>query len=131
MRLTLRLLLSLVVISFVGADSAAAQWSSLGAMPRPSADGQTLTWRNEQGIVAITPITPEVIRVRFAPVRRFGRDHSYALLNAPPPSPDATFDVRPDRSVIRTGALVVTVQHRPFRIAIADAQGRDLDADDP
>ena len=131
MRLTLRLLLSLVVITLVGADSVAAQWSSLGAMPRPSADGQTLTWRNDQGIVSITPVTPEVIRIRFAPERTFGRDHSYAVLNRPLASPGSTFDVRSERSVIRTGALMVTVQHRPFRIAIADARGRDLDADDP
>ena len=129
MRQFLRLLVVLALTCVPA--SAGAQWASLGNMPRPARDGQTLTWRNDQGVVAITAAAPDVIRVRFAPGRAFGRDHSYAIVERPAGDPGARFDVGGTRSVIRTAELVVTVRHRPFRIAIADAAGRDLDADDP
>ena len=129
MRAILRLLV--LGIPFVAATSAGAQWASLGTMPRPAVDGQTITWRNDQGVVAITAVAPDVIRVRFAPRRALGRDHSYAVVNRGSGDTAARFDVTGAQSVIRTSKLVVTVKHRPFRIAIADIEGRELDADDP
>jgi len=81
--------------------------------------------------VAITALGPDVIRVRFAPARSFGRDHSYAIAQRPAVERAATFDIGPARSVIRTSSLIVTAGHRPFRVSIADVSGRDLDADDP
>jgi hypothetical protein len=56
-------------------------WRSLGAMPAPEWDGQTLLFRGDQGTLAITPLSDDVIRVRFTTAKTFGRDHSYAVIN--------------------------------------------------
>jgi alpha-glucosidase len=129
MRRAVRVVLLLLLL--VPPVPASAQWMSLGNMPGPSISGQTITWRNDQGIVALTAVAPDVIRVRFAPGRALGRDHSYAVVNRQLGDGGAKFVLNPGRSVIQTGKLVITVKHQPFRIAIADADGHDLDADDP
>jgi alpha-glucosidase len=128
MRRAARLVLLLV---FLPVAPAHAQWTALGNMPGPSISGQTITWRNDQGIVAITAVAPDVIRIRFAPGRSLGRDHSFAVVNRDLGAVAAKFVMNPGRTIIQTGKLVVTVAHQPFRIAIADAEGRDVDADDP
>ncbi|MGH7975044.1 MAG: hypothetical protein ACREC8_00120, partial [Limisphaerales bacterium] len=43
----------------------AAGWSSLGDMPAPVWDGKILLFHSEQGTLAITPLSDDVIRVRF------------------------------------------------------------------
>lgn len=123
-----RLLLLLVVLS---PASGLAQWASIGDMPAPRREGSTLTFQNKQGIVAVTPLAPDIVRVRFSPTSRFGRDHSYAIVNRDLGPSNATFDVGTEQSVITTPALRVTLRHRPFRVSVADAAGNDLDADDP
>jgi alpha-glucosidase len=110
---------------------ALAQWTSVGDMPAPRRDGNTLTYRNAQAVAAITAVSPDIIRVRFAPTRAFGRDHSYAIVNRELGDPHALFTVARARSEIVTPSLRVTIEHRPFRITIHDALGNDLDADDP
>jgi alpha-glucosidase len=110
---------------------APAQWASVGDVPAPRREGNTLTFRAPHGVAAVTALSPEVVRVRYAPARDFGRDHSYAVVSRDLGDPGARFDVSAASSTITTSALRVTVRHRPFRIAFADAQGRSLDEDDP
>ena len=50
-------------------------------MPAPAWDGKTLSFHSDQGNLAITPLSDDVIRVRFTTGERFGRDHSYAVIN--------------------------------------------------
>jgi alpha-glucosidase len=107
-----------------------AGWESLRAMPAPRRDGSTLVFRSGSAAVSLTALSPEVVRVRFSPTADFGRDHSYAVLARPLADPGARFDLQPDRSVITTRALTVTVRHDPFRITFADAAGQSLDEDD-
>ena len=64
-----------------------AQWASLGAMPAPRRERSALVFRNAQGTVAVSALSPDVVRVRFAPTSSLGRDHSYAILT--PPAGDA------------------------------------------
>jgi alpha-glucosidase len=109
----------------------AAGWASMGDVPAPKRDGQTLTFRNPQGTAAVSVLSPEVVRVRFVPKQEFGHDHSYAIVGKLPGDPAATFDLQADRSTIRTSALAVTVKHAPLRLAIATASGESLDEDDP
>jgi hypothetical protein len=52
--------------------TAYGQWASLGAMPRPTRSGDTLTFRNPQGTVTVTAVAPDIVRVRFAPRLRQG-----------------------------------------------------------
>ena len=108
----------------------AAQWASLGDMPAPRRVANGLVFRNAQGIVSVTAAAPDIVRVRFSPSREFGRDHSYAIVNRTLGDPRADVRVTSESSQIVTPSLTVSIQHRPFRISVADASGNDLDADD-
>lgn len=124
--------IGLLLLLFVLAPAAVfAQWASIGDMPAPRREGNTLTFKNKQGIVAVTVLAPEIVRVRCSPTPAFGRDHSYAIVNRNLGAPNATFDVGSQQAVIATSALRVTLRYRPFRVSVADAAGNDLDADDP
>jgi alpha-glucosidase len=120
----------LIVVFLALSSPTAAQWASLGDMPAPRRDGDTLTFQNRQGVVAVTAVAPDIVRVRFSPTPRFGRDHSYAVVNRQLGDPRAAIRTGDRRSDIVTSSLTVTIQHKPFRVAIADAAGNDLDADD-
>lgn len=110
---------------------ATAGWASLGAMPAPQREGQALVFRNEQGVVSVSVLAPEIVRVRFSPTPDFGRDHSYAVLKSSFGDPGAAFEIGADSSTVNTSALRVTLRHAPFRISFAGAAGEPLDEDDP
>src|SRR5205809_675813 len=74
------LALACVLVALLPAARAAAGWTSLGAMPAPRREGPGLVFKNGQGTVALTALTPSVVRVRFAPGESLGRDHSWAIL---------------------------------------------------
>ena len=60
-----RLLACLTLVLALVPRGAAAQWASIGNMPRPTASGDTVTFRNSQGVVAVTAVAPDIVRVRF------------------------------------------------------------------
>ena len=107
-----------------------AGWSSLGAMPPPQRQEGALLFRNDQGTVVVSVLSPEIVRVRFAPAQVLGRDHSYAIVNRDFGDPGASFRVADDRSLITTRSLTVDIRHAPFRLAITDARGEVRDRDD-
>src|SRR5262245_34134891 len=100
-----------LVAALLAAPSLWAGWASLGAMPSPRREGNTLLFGNAQGVVALTVVAPDIVRVRFSPTPGFGRDHSYAVASRDLGDPGAAFDVRADASTITTAALKVTVRH--------------------
>src|SRR2546425_8346882 len=120
--------ISLLFVATLLALPLRAQWTALGDMPQPSRQGDALRFQNTQAIAVVTALSPEVIRVRVA--QNEGRDHSYAVINRSLGDAGATFSVEPLRTTLRTGALQVTVQHAPFRIAFAARNGQSLDEDD-
>jgi alpha-glucosidase len=109
---------------------AIAQWTSLGDMPAPRGQGNAVTFANAQGTVQVAAIAPEIIRVRFQPGGRLGRDHSYAIVSRDFGDPAATVATRGDITTLSTRALRVTMRRRPFRINIADASGNSLFEED-
>ena len=122
----------LVLLAAAVAAPAAAGWSSIGAMPAPTREANALVFRNDQGTVRVSALSPDVVRVRFSPTPAFGRDHSYAVVKADLGDPPrASLDVGAASSTLTTASLKVTVKHDPFRIAFADAAGQSLDEDDP
>jgi alpha-glucosidase len=127
-------LLALCVLG--SARPAAADWRSIGSFDAPRRDGPTLRFRDGRTSVDVSVVSNEIVRVRFAPARELGRDHSYAVVRSPAEArsakagADARFDIAAARTQITTPALRVTIQHRPWRIAFADAAGRSLDEDD-
>jgi len=107
-----------------------SEWHSLGGMSVPEWNGRTLLFSSPQGMLAITPLSPEVVRVRFTTAKSFGRDHSYAVISHEPGEPSAKVEINSDSTVLSTPSLRVTIQHNPLRIAFANAAGESLDADD-
>lgn len=107
-----------------------AAWTPVGSMPPPERQGDTLLFKNDRFTVAVSVLAPEIVRVRYAPGPALGRDFSYAVVRRDFGDPRAAFEVGPERSVITTSALRVTLEHAPFRVAFADARGVSLDADD-
>ncbi len=120
-----------IVLNTAAAEAPADGWASLGRMAAPAWDGTALRFQSEQGTLAITPLSDDVVRVRFAAAKDFGRDHSYAVINRQPGALSAKADLGANATTLTTAALKVTVQHNPLRIAFANAAGESLDADDP
>lgn len=109
----------------------AAGWTTLGDMPAPTWDGKSLRFQSGQGTLVITPLSDDVIRVRFTSGQSFGRDHSYAVVNRDLGTPTVKTDIQSAATVLTTASLKVTVQHSPLRISFANTSGDILDADDP
>jgi len=129
--MSLRCSRSWALVLLLGLPSALfAGWSSLGAMPPPQRQEGALLFRNDQGTVVVSVLSPEIVRVRFAPTQELGRDHSYAIVNRDFGDPGASFRVASDRSLITTPSLTVDIRHAPFRLAITDAKGEVRDRDD-
>lgn len=126
MRTTVAAFLLAIAVS----GEAAAQWASVGDMPAPRRDAHSLTFQNDQAVVSVSAVSPHVVRVRFQPGSAFPRDHSYAVVSRDLGEPAARIEVGASQSTIRTAALTVRIGHRPFRVAIDDARGQSLDADD-
>jgi alpha-glucosidase len=114
------------------APSAYSGWASLGPMPAPERDGGSLVFRNAHGQVAISAVSPEVIRVRIALGPKFGRDHSYAIINRDlGGASEVQTSSSGGTSLLSTSALRVTITHDPFGIQVSTLAGDSLDADDP
>jgi len=117
-----------IVVAFI-ALPLAAQWTSIGDMPRPSREGTSLRFANAQAVAVVTALAPDVIRVRVSPGHE-QRDHSYAVIRRDFGDPGATFAIDATQSTISTSSLRVTIRHAPFRVSFATAGGASLDEDD-
>ena len=111
--------------------SPAAGWTTVSAMSAPAWDGHVLRLQSGQGTLAVTPLSDDVIRVRFTAAPTFGRDHSYAVLTRDLGPVQVQTDIKPDAATLTTASLNVTVQYSPLRISFANMAGEILDADDP
>ncbi len=123
--------LAMPAAAALSSSAAETGWSSLGAMSAPTWDGRALLFHGAQGTLAVTPISDDVIRVRFTTAQTFGRDHSYAVVNQDLGKPTIATDVGATNTILTTAALRVTIQHDPLRIRFANLAGEELDADDP
>lgn len=107
-----------------------AQWQHLETLPQMQRAGNTLTFSNGAEHVAISVLSPEVVRVRFSPTP-FGRDHSDAVVDRQLGDQNFRLEESEDGRVIVTDALRIEISNAPFRLTIKDADGRVIDADDP
>lgn len=128
---TLMLVASLILSAPAQNTVAGSGWTSLGTMPAPTWDGKTLLFRSEQGTLTITPLTDDIIRVRFTTKPAFGRDHSYAVINRNVGTSNAKADIGSAAATLTSPSLKVTIQYAPLRISFANVAGEILDADDP
>ena len=111
-------------------NAAGIGWWSVGNMPPPAWDGKTLLFQNDQGMLAITPVSDDVIRVHFTTAKAFGRDHSYAVVDQNLGATAAKIESGSKATTLATASLRVTVQRAPLRISFANLNGEVLDADD-
>ena len=108
----------------------AVGWSSLVAMPAPVWDEKTLRFQNDQGTLAVTVLSDDIVRVHFTRKKSAGRDHSYAVINRDFGPAKAKVKIGADATVLQTAALTVLIRQNPLRISFANAAGESLDADD-
>jgi alpha-glucosidase len=106
-------------------------WVSLGAMPMPTWDGKTLLFDGGQARLAITLLSNDVVRVRFATRPFLGCDCSYAVIDRNLGTPEIKAEIGSAVTTLATPPLKVIVQHAPLRISFANTAGEILDADDP
>ncbi len=131
MAITLALSLGSSAFNTFASDAPPGGWSSLGRMSPPTWDGKTLAFQGGQGVLAITPLSDDVIRVRFTPAAPFGRDHSYAVVHRGLGAPAPGVAIGADATTLTTASLKVTARHNPLRLSFANSAGESLDADDP
>src|SRR5579859_4985300 len=108
----------------------AVGWSSLVAMPAPVWDEKTLRFQNDQGTLAVTVLSDDIVRVHFTRKKSAGRDHSYAVINRDFGPAKAKVKIGADATVLQTATLTVLIRQNPLRISFANAAGESLDADD-
>jgi len=87
------------------AGQAEPGWTSLGAMPAPTWDGHRLYYHSAQGVLAITPISDEIIQVRFVAAPDFGRDHSYAVAKQDWIAPTVKVDIGSNVTTLATASV--------------------------
>jgi alpha-glucosidase len=108
----------------------ASGWQTLSSMPLLTWDGKIFLFHSEQGTLAITALSDDVIRVHFTRVKSLGRDHSYAVVHPDLDTASAKVKIDSDFSTLATASHKVTVQQSPLRISFANSAGEVLDVDD-
>ncbi len=128
------------------ASDARAVWRAAGDVKAVArqANGVVLTLTSGAR-VAVTFVTPEVVRVRLAPKGAFERDFSYAVVpssttSTPVPhviirefhAPKSGFEAGSDSlNVMMLGGTSVTIRRYPFLVTVHDNAGRVVVEDDP
>src|SRR3569833_1260864 len=123
-------LVALLNLNLALGDGTNGGWTSLGAMAAPKWDGKALLFHGEQGMLAVTPLSPDVVRVRFTTKSYFGRDHSYAVVSHDLGAINANAKIGVDSTTLTTSSLKIIIQYSPLRISFANTNGDMIDADD-
>ena len=107
-------------------------WRSLGDMTAHRQENGGLLLECDDSRVLITPITDDIIRIRFAPDGDFGRDHSWAVVsNNSSARPDWRLEENGESIDLVTNSLRVRITRSPCRIAFHDAEGVYISGDCP
>ena len=101
--------------------------STIGAVSavKPLPDGAEVT--AGKAVIRITALSPEVIRVRYAPDGKFPPDHSFAVVSDTGfVAPSVNFV---DQYTFTTGSLTVAINRSPFGLRFLGQGGRVISAD--
>lgn len=107
-----------------------AQWTAVRSLGQPARTPTGLVFRGDSVVLAVSLVTPEILRVRLARGDRLGRDHSYAVVRPAVPVPRLTIRTGREESSIDTGSLRIVIRQQPFHLEILSRDGTSLDADD-
>ena len=101
-----------------------------GQMSPPVWDGKALLFQNDEGTLAVTPLSDDVIRVHLTRGKSFGPDYSFAVINRDFGAMKASVNIGADSAVLQTATLRVIIRQNPLQISFTDKNGNSLDADD-
>jgi alpha-glucosidase len=80
----------------------------------------------------IEAVTPNVVRVHYAPQGSFPPDHSFAVIsNTARPEPKVAIQQSVDAITLNTGAVQARIFRSPLRIAFLDEKGSIISEDQP
>jgi alpha-glucosidase len=114
-------------------------FQTAAAQERPFGD-VTAVAKTPQGVVfslsggaktLVSPLSPDIIRIRTAPDGVFESDASYAVVNSPSPLVPSVSETKESVVVSTPGGATVVVARAPFRILIQDSRGRTALDEDP
>ena len=82
--------------------------------------------------VRLEAVTPDIIRVRYAPNGNFPADHSFAIVPAiPKPVPHVSVQQSRESVTMDAGAVQAKIFRSPLRIAFLDEKGNVISEDKP
>ena len=110
---------------------ARAQWHSLGNVTAFEKLPGGLELAAQSARVRVMVLSPNIIRLRYAPTGSFSPDHSFAVLpDAFANAPAIEIKDAADAVTLATVELRVRIQKSPLRISFFDSQGRVISEDD-
>ena len=116
------------VILFL-ANSAVADWQSVGTLAASEPKGNQITFSSRQATVVVTVLAPDLVRVRMIPGTTLGPDYSYAVVKTNWPKVPVEFSGDKETRIIRTPELEVRAHLSPFRLAFYDKSGNLISKD--
>lgn len=120
-----------LIWSLLTPAQAQAGWEPLLAKPTVETQATGIVLRDAQAALSVSVLSPEIVRVRYAPNGELADDRSFAVIRRDFGATPAKIKRGDGVTEIATTTLRVRVQHTPLHIEFFDAQGRSLDADDP
>ena len=82
--------------------------------------------------VRLEAVTPDIIRVRYAPNGNFPPDHSFAIVpGIPKPAPHVSVQQSRESVTMDAGAVQAKIFRSPLRIAFLDEKGNVISEDKP
>src|SRR5262252_6940619 len=112
--------------------AAQAQWRPLGDVTAIEKLDNGVDISSGTAHVRVTALTPNVVRVRYAPQGTFPAEHSFAVLpNAFPERAKAEVQDTADTVIVNTGSLQARIFKSETRIAFLDPSGRVISEDRP
>ena len=110
----------------VSALLSAQEVSSVSVLP----EGAELTAGAAR--VRVMALSPNVVRVRYAPQGAFGEDHSFAVLpDAFPKAPEVKVEQSAAEVTLTTTAVRVVITKSPLHVAFLDPAGNVISQDQP
>jgi Domain of unknown function (DUF4968) len=72
--------LAVVLVVLAVAPPLAAEWQPIGAVTPATPQGNQITFRGSHGLVNISILAPDLVRVRMTSGASFGPDYSWAVI---------------------------------------------------
>jgi alpha-glucosidase len=110
------------------ATSPDSVYNFIGAVDSFRQEGRNLFLDCGSAALALSVITPEIIRVRFAPQGSFSSRRSWAVTRPDEDWPETDFDFseEPETLTLSTSKLKIQIRRSPCRLTILDSAGQIL-----